>query len=152
MAESVVSGVVSRLGDLLLQEANLLVRYARQEESETVRQWVSEIREVAYDADDIIGTYALTVASRKGRRHKEGPQEKRKAIELLPYVVWVVWVRPLLPRWFITITKSSSTLTAALGYLSLNNVKEEMFGKEFCLAFSLHLKRQRDEIRKKRDE
>ena len=67
--------------------------------------------------------------------------------ELLPYVVWVV-----LPRWFIITTMSSNTLTAALGYISLNNVKEEMFGKEFCSAFSLHLKRKRDEIQKKRDE
>uniref|UniRef100_A0A2N9FMZ5 AAA+ ATPase domain-containing protein n=1 Tax=Fagus sylvatica TaxID=28930 RepID=A0A2N9FMZ5_FAGSY len=88
MAESVVSGVVERIGNLLIQEANFLSGVsdqvellqtelklmqcflkdadARQEESETVRQWVSEIREVAYDADDIIGTYAQTVASRKG--------------------------------------------------------------------------------------
>ncbi|GMY05536.1 putative disease resistance protein At1g50180 [Fagus crenata] len=88
MAESVVSGVVKRIGDLLIQEANFLSGVsdqvellqtelklmqgflkdadARQEESETVRQWVSEIRELAYDADDIIGTYALTVASRRG--------------------------------------------------------------------------------------
>ena len=88
MAESVVSGVVLRLGDLLLQEAKYLygvsdqVRLlqtelklmqcllkdadARQDESELVRQWVAEIRELAYDADDIIGTYALKVASRRG--------------------------------------------------------------------------------------
>ncbi|GMY05641.1 putative disease resistance protein At1g50180 [Fagus crenata] len=39
---------------------------ARQDESELVRQWVAEIRELAYDADDIIGTYALKVASRRG--------------------------------------------------------------------------------------
>ena len=88
MAESVVSGVVLRLGDLLLQEAKYLYGVsdqvellqtelqrmqcflkdadARQDESELVRQWVAEIRELAYDADDIIGTYALKVASRRG--------------------------------------------------------------------------------------
>jgi hypothetical protein len=88
MAESVVSFVVERIGDLLIQEANFLSGVsdqvellqtelklmqgflkdadARQEESETVRQGVAEIRELAYDADDIIETYALTVASRRG--------------------------------------------------------------------------------------
>ncbi|GMY05559.1 putative disease resistance protein [Fagus crenata] len=88
MAESVVSGLVSRLGNLLLQEANFLFDVsdqveelqtelrlmqsflkdadARQEESETVKQCVADIREVAYDADDIIGTYELEVASRRG--------------------------------------------------------------------------------------
>ena len=39
---------------------------ARQDESETLRRWVAEIRDLAYDADDIIATYALTVGSRKG--------------------------------------------------------------------------------------
>ncbi|GMY05527.1 putative disease resistance protein [Fagus crenata] len=39
---------------------------ASQNESALVRQWVSEIRDLAYDAEDIIGTYVLTVASRSG--------------------------------------------------------------------------------------
>uniref|UniRef100_A0A2N9GYV2 Uncharacterized protein n=1 Tax=Fagus sylvatica TaxID=28930 RepID=A0A2N9GYV2_FAGSY len=78
MAESVVSGVVSRLGDLLLQEANLLMQGRMNQR--LVRQWVSEIRELAYDADDIIGTYALNSCIRRqeGRRHKEGPQERQR--------------------------------------------------------------------------
>ena len=88
MAEAVVSGVVTRIGDLLVQEGNFLsgarnqVKLlktelnliqgllkdadARQDESETVRRWVAEIRDLAYDADDIIATYDLTVGSRKG--------------------------------------------------------------------------------------
>uniref|UniRef100_A0A2N9GL59 NB-ARC domain-containing protein n=1 Tax=Fagus sylvatica TaxID=28930 RepID=A0A2N9GL59_FAGSY len=75
MAESVVSGVVSRLGDLLIQEANFLSGMQGRMNQRLVRQWVSEIREVAYDADDIIGTYALNSCIQEGRRHKEGPQE-----------------------------------------------------------------------------
>ncbi|KAF3966793.1 hypothetical protein CMV_009138 [Castanea mollissima] len=88
MAEAVVSGVVTRIGDLLVQEGKFLYGVsnqvemlqtelnlmqgllkdadARQDESETVRRWVAEIRDLAYDADDIIATYALTVGSRKG--------------------------------------------------------------------------------------
>ncbi|XP_030943212.1 putative disease resistance protein At1g50180 [Quercus lobata] len=88
MAEAVVSGVVTRIGDLLVQEGKFLSGVsnqvellqselnlmqgllkdadARQDESETVRRWVAEIRDLAYNADDIIATYALTVGSREG--------------------------------------------------------------------------------------
>ena len=88
MTEAVVSSVVTRIGDLLVQEGKFLSGVsnevellktdlnllqgllkdadARQDESETVRRWVAEIRDLAYDADDIIATYALTVGSRKG--------------------------------------------------------------------------------------
>ena len=88
MAEAVVSGVVTRIGDLLVQEGKFLSGVsnqvellqielklmqgllkdadARQNESELVRQWVAEIRDLAYDADDIIATHAHTVRSRKG--------------------------------------------------------------------------------------
>ncbi|KAG6667296.1 hypothetical protein CIPAW_01G091500 [Carya illinoinensis] len=92
MAEAIVSIVVERLGDLLLQEAisqaislhgvskqvkQLQVELkriqsllkdadARQNESESVRQWVADMRDVAYDAEDIIERYALKIGSRKG--------------------------------------------------------------------------------------
>ena len=88
MADAVVSGVVTRIGDLLVQEGKFLSRVsnqvellktelnlmqgllkyadARKDESEIVRRWVAEIRDLAYDADDIIATYALTVGTRKG--------------------------------------------------------------------------------------
>ncbi|XP_075659899.1 putative disease resistance protein At1g50180 [Castanea sativa] len=87
MAESIVSGVAERLGNLLMQESNLLSGVsdqvellqtelklmqtllkdadARQDESELLRLWVAEVRDLAYDAEDIIATYALKVASRK---------------------------------------------------------------------------------------
>ncbi|KAJ6758945.1 DISEASE RESISTANCE PROTEIN RP [Salix koriyanagi] len=87
MAESVVSTVVLRLGDLLIQEAVFLdgvneevydmqaqlqrmqsfLRDAdrRQDEEESVRNWVSEIRETAYDVEDIIEEFALKVALRR---------------------------------------------------------------------------------------
>ena len=88
MAESVVSGVVTRLGNLLEQEARfqygvsdqvqqlqielkrmqcfLKEADARQHESEIVMQGVAEMRDLAYDAEDIIATYALKVASNRG--------------------------------------------------------------------------------------
>ena len=92
MAESVVSSVVSsvvtRLGNLLLQEAIYLkgVRDnvqelqtelklmqcflkdadARQNESAIVKQSLAEMKDLAYDAEDVIATYALTGASRQG--------------------------------------------------------------------------------------
>ena len=89
MAESVVSGVVTRLGDLLLQEAIYLYGVsdkahelqteltrmqcylkdadARQNESAFVKNSVAQMKDLAYDAEDVIATYALTVGSRKGR-------------------------------------------------------------------------------------
>ncbi|XP_075659894.1 putative disease resistance protein At1g50180 [Castanea sativa] len=87
MAESIVSGVAERLGNLLMQESNLLSGVsdqvellqtelklmqsllkdadARQDESELLRLYIAEVRDLAYDAEDIIATYALKVASRK---------------------------------------------------------------------------------------
>ena len=87
MAEAVVSGVVPRIGDLLVQEGKFLSGVsnqvellqielklmqgllkdadARQDESDILRQWAAETRDLAYDAEDIIATYALKVASRK---------------------------------------------------------------------------------------
>ncbi|KAF5464043.1 hypothetical protein F2P56_014154 [Juglans regia] len=88
MAEAIVSIVVERLGDLLIQKAISLHGVsdqvellqdelkmiqsllkdadARQNERDSVRQWVADIRDVAYDAEDIIERYALKVGSRKG--------------------------------------------------------------------------------------
>ena len=89
MAESVVSGVVTRLGNLLVQEAIYLYGVsdkahelqtelarmqcflkdadAKQNESALVKNSVAEMKDLAYDAEDVIATYALTVASRQGR-------------------------------------------------------------------------------------
>ena len=89
MAESVVSCVVTRLGNLLLQEAIYLYGISdkahelqteltrmqcylkdadeRQNESAFVKNSVKEMEDLAYDAEDVIATYALTVGSRKGR-------------------------------------------------------------------------------------
>ena len=40
---------------------------ARQNESAFVKNSVAEMKDLAYDAEDVIATYALTVGSRKGR-------------------------------------------------------------------------------------
>ncbi|KAG6667299.1 putative disease resistance protein At1g50180 [Carya illinoinensis] len=88
MAEAIVSIVVQRLADLLIQEAISLPEVskqvkqlqdelkliqsllkdadARRNEGESVRQWVADMRDIAYDAEDIIERYALKVGSRKG--------------------------------------------------------------------------------------
>ncbi|KAJ9166908.1 hypothetical protein P3X46_021597 [Hevea brasiliensis] len=87
MAESAVSTVVQGLADLLIQEATFLDGVkeevvgmqlelrrmqsflkdadTRQDEEETIRNWVSEIREAAYDVEDIIEEFALKVALRR---------------------------------------------------------------------------------------
>ncbi|XP_034704288.1 putative disease resistance protein At1g50180 [Vitis riparia] len=84
MAEAIVSFAVERLGDLLIQQASFLQGVsdkvteiqaelrtmkcflrdadARQYESEVIRNWVAEIREAAYDTEDIIETYASKAA------------------------------------------------------------------------------------------
>ncbi|XVE72314.1 hypothetical protein DITRI_Ditri11bG0029400 [Diplodiscus trichospermus] len=90
MAESVVSFLVERLGDLLIQEATLLwgvqnqvqqmqnelrrmqcfLKDAdrRQDEDESVKNWVSEIRDAAYDVEDVIDNFIVKFASKKGGR------------------------------------------------------------------------------------
>ena len=87
MAQPVVTFVVDRLGDMLIQEAlflngvedkvqqlrielRMMQSYLqdadrRQDEDERLRNWVSEIREAAYDSDDVIEAYALRGASRR---------------------------------------------------------------------------------------
>nr|AHG28978.1 NBS-LRR protein [Cicer arietinum] len=86
MVESVVSFTVERLGDLLIEEANLLHGVSDQikklqielkrmrcflrdadrkqgEGGETMKNWISEIRKLAYDAEDVIEIYAIKVAA-----------------------------------------------------------------------------------------
>ncbi|KAF8377861.1 hypothetical protein HHK36_031248 [Tetracentron sinense] len=89
MAESVVSFVVEKLGGLLIQEAISLHRVqgqiqwlqtelklmqcflrdadAKQEDDVLVKNWVAEIRDVAYYAEDVVDTFILEVASRRRR-------------------------------------------------------------------------------------
>ncbi|KAA8548851.1 hypothetical protein F0562_000535 [Nyssa sinensis] len=88
LAEPVVSFVVERLGDLLITEAKLshgvsgqvqqiqtqLSRMqcflrdadAKQDEGERVCNWIVEIREIAYETEDVIETFVLRVGSRRG--------------------------------------------------------------------------------------
>ena len=87
MAQAMVSFVVARLGDLIIQEAKFLhgvsdkVEVARtelqlvqgflkdadvrQQDDETVHILVAKIRNVAYDLEDVIETFVLQVASKR---------------------------------------------------------------------------------------
>ena len=86
MAELVVSFVLNRIGDLLINEGKFLCgvkaqvenagselawvlcflkdadAYAKDGSDERLRKWVAEIRDAAYDLEDAIGTFALKVA------------------------------------------------------------------------------------------
>ncbi|KAL7204742.1 hypothetical protein ACSBR2_017780 [Camellia fascicularis] len=87
MAGPFVSFVVKRLGEVLIQEANFLHGVssqveemqmelnrmqcflkdaaAKQEGDKKVHNWVAEIREAAYDADDVIDKFIIKVAFKR---------------------------------------------------------------------------------------
>ncbi|OVA01820.1 Disease resistance protein [Macleaya cordata] len=90
MAEGIVSFAVERLTDLLVQEAAFLYNVrdqveqlrdqlkwmqaflkdadTKQEVDQRIRQWVSEIRDIAYDAEDVIDKYILEIEEEKMRK------------------------------------------------------------------------------------
>ncbi|GMP77495.1 hypothetical protein CsSME_00033758 [Camellia sinensis var. sinensis] len=87
MAQAVVSFAARWIADLMIQEANLLygvrdqveglvrelrrmqcflkVADAKQVENEIIRNLVAEIREIAYDAEDLIATFIVEVEPRR---------------------------------------------------------------------------------------
>eukprot|EP00268_Persea_americana_P045919 TRINITY_DN4704_c1_g2_i1.p1 TRINITY_DN4704_c1_g2~~TRINITY_DN4704_c1_g2_i1.p1 ORF type:complete len:243 (-),score=36.62 TRINITY_DN4704_c1_g2_i1:187-915(-) len=90
-SEAVVSFVVGKLGDLLIEEARFLhgVRSqvelilrelrrmqhflkdadAKQKRDERVKNWVAEIRQVSYEVEDVIDSFILSEVAYKRRRH-----------------------------------------------------------------------------------
>ncbi|KAF5194525.1 Disease resistance protein, partial [Thalictrum thalictroides] len=88
MAEAIVSFVVERLGDLLLQEITFLrgvhgqferlqnelksiIGFLKTADSmhnqdQNIRVWVADVRDIAYDVDDVIDAFLLKVASKEG--------------------------------------------------------------------------------------
>ncbi|KAI3864664.1 hypothetical protein MKX03_009184 [Papaver bracteatum] len=94
MAEAVVSVVIQRLSDFLIQEVVFLngvkdqVEWLRnelqwmqgflkdadlkQDENEMIRNWVFEIRDITYDAEDIIDTFILQIEEEKKTPPKKG--------------------------------------------------------------------------------
>ncbi|PQQ07087.1 putative disease resistance protein [Prunus yedoensis var. nudiflora] len=93
MAENVVSFLLQRLGDLLTEEANSLIQVpnqvrllqqelqimrsflrdadSRQEKEASVREFVAQIRDAAYDAEDVIDKFAHKVESERNRRRNK---------------------------------------------------------------------------------
>ncbi|KAK3429271.1 hypothetical protein EUGRSUZ_E00680 [Eucalyptus grandis] len=87
MAESVVLFVVETIEKLLVDEAKFLwavkgkveglqnelkliqclLRDADAKQEQAVREWVAQLREIAYDAEDVIEQYILRVAPKKGQ-------------------------------------------------------------------------------------
>ncbi|GAU51546.1 hypothetical protein TSUD_414090 [Trifolium subterraneum] len=87
MAKSIVDFTVQKISDLLIDEAVFLYGVKdkvqnlktelrmmelylqdadrKQEENESLKNWISEIREAAYDSDDVIEGYVLKSASRR---------------------------------------------------------------------------------------
>ncbi|XP_021818125.1 putative disease resistance protein At1g50180 [Prunus avium] len=87
MTEAVVSFVIERLGEFIIQDAKFLfgvsekVEFAqtelqlmqgflkdadvRQQDDEMVRVWVAQIRKAAYDLEDVIEIFILRVATKK---------------------------------------------------------------------------------------
>ncbi|KAA8527790.1 hypothetical protein F0562_035341 [Nyssa sinensis] len=88
MAEAIVSFVAERLHNLVVEEAKFLHELsgevdqiqielkrmqcflkdadAKRDDNERICNWVAEIREVAYETEDVIETFVLRVASRRG--------------------------------------------------------------------------------------
>ncbi|KAI5313947.1 hypothetical protein L3X38_043123 [Prunus dulcis] len=93
MAENVVSFLLQRLGDLLTEEANFLIQVpnqvrllqqelqimrsflrdadSRQEKEAAVREFVAQIRDAAYDAEDVIDKFAHKIESERNRRRNK---------------------------------------------------------------------------------
>lgn len=87
MAKPIVDFTVQKISDLLIDEAVFLYEVKdkvqtlrtelrmmesylqdadrKQDEDESLKNWISEIREAAYDSDDVIEAYALKEASRR---------------------------------------------------------------------------------------
>ena len=98
MAESIVSFVAKSLGNLVIEEATFLKGVSqlvkqikielkrvqcflkeadkRQNEDKSIQNWVSEIREAAYNVQDVIETFALEIAS----KNKENPLKRHVPI------------------------------------------------------------------------
>ncbi|KAK7854838.1 putative disease resistance protein [Quercus suber] len=145
MAKVVVSSVVKSIGDLLIEEAKFL------------SEWVTEIRELVYDTKDIVGTYALKVASKGGggikKVLKSGVFAEGRGRQYSCFHMWHGWPRKghYCQDGFITTTKSSNILIAALGHISHNNVKNRCVWEEILIKVLSPTKEERDQIQKLTD-
>ncbi|GMY38068.1 putative disease resistance protein At1g50180 [Fagus crenata] len=135
MAESIVSFVATSLGNLVIEEATFLKGVSqlvkqieielkrvqcflkeadkRQNEDESIQNWVSEIREAVYNVQDVIETFALEIASRTKKIHSRGMFLSSKAEK------------------FTRISNLTRSLQTSLQIDGVNVIKEDDLGSAF---------------------
>ncbi|XP_062083973.1 putative disease resistance protein At1g50180 [Humulus lupulus] len=146
MAEAVVSPVIERLGDLLLNEAKFLsgvkvqVKDAHtkllwmraflkdadahlRDGDERVRLWVVQVRDTSYDLEDVIETYVLKVVSKRNGRGvisvlKRSACIFRKGIDVHKIGAEIE-----------KISSSISTLTSSLQTYGIRELRVKEFGE-----------------------
>uniref|UniRef100_A0A2N9HID8 Disease resistance N-terminal domain-containing protein n=1 Tax=Fagus sylvatica TaxID=28930 RepID=A0A2N9HID8_FAGSY len=144
MAESQVSFVVERLGNLLIEEVAFLqvvsqqvnqmqielkqrqcfLRDAdkKQNEDESVQIWVSEIREAIYDVQDVIETFAFEISSRN--------KENSLKLKHVPFFNKGIKLHKVGSK-IDAIKTRISDLTRSLQIYGVNAIKEEGLNSAF---------------------
>jgi len=91
----------------------------RQDESESLRSWISEIREAAYDSDDVIESYALREASRRNL-----PRVSNLIIRYASIIKWLIEI-PMVGSHVDSVIARISSITRSLKTYGIKPEKGE---------------------------